>query len=227
MPPLIYGDLVIVGPAGSENNIQGWIGAFSLADGAPVWRFNTVPKAGEPGFETWNNNPYVPVGGGSVWTPVSLDVDRGELYVPVTNPAPDFAKDLRPGKNLYTNSLLALDVRTGKLRWYAQLVTNDDRDWDLTQVSPLIEAVVRGKKRKLVVTAGKDGIVRVLDRDTHEVLHQTVIGTRLNEHAPITSAGTHYCPGIFGGIQWNGPAWHPGLEHALRTLGRLVLDRHA
>jgi alcohol dehydrogenase (cytochrome c) len=214
MPPLIYEDLVIIGPAGSENNVQGWVGAFKLADGSPVWRFNTVPKAGEPGFDTWKNDPDLPVGGGAIWTPMSLDVERRELYVPVTNPAPDFPAHLRPGKNLYTNSLVALDVRTGRLNWYVQLVANDDKDWDLDQVSPIIDGIVKGKSRKLIVAAGKDGIVRVLDRDTHEVLHQTVIGTRLNEDKPITAEGTRYCPGVTGGVQWNGPAWSPG-ENAL------------
>lgn len=210
MAPMIYEDLVLIGPAGSENNIQGWIGAFSLADGSLTWRFNTIPKSGEPGFETWRNDPDIPVGGGAVWTPLSLDVERGELYVPVTNPAPDFPAHVRPGKNLYTNSLLALDVRTGRLNWYAQLVPNDDKDWDLTQVSPLFDGVVQGKQRRLIVAAGKDGIVRVLDRDTHEELHQTPIGTRLNEDTPISLEGTRYCPGTLGGVQWNGPAWHPG-----------------
>jgi alcohol dehydrogenase (cytochrome c) len=209
MPPLIYEDLVIIGPAGSENNVQGWIGAFRLADGSPVWRFNTIPKAGEPGFETWKNDPNLPVGGGAVWTPLSLDVERRELYVPVTNPAPDFPAHLRPGKNLYTNSLVALDVRTGRLNWYVQLVPNDDKDWDLTQVSPIVDGVVAGKQRKLIVASGKDGIVRVLDRDSHKVLVQTTIGTRLNEEVPITREGTRYCPGVLGGIQWNGPAWDP------------------
>jgi alcohol dehydrogenase (cytochrome c) len=209
MPPLVYEDLVIIGPAGSENNVQGWIGAFSLADGSPVWRFNTVPRAGEPGFDTWKNDPDLPVGGGAIWTPLSLDTERRELYVPVTNPSPDFPAHLRPGKNLYTNSLVALDLRTGRLNWYAQLVPNDDKDWDLTQVSPIIDGKVQGKNRKLIVASGKDGIVRLLDRDTHEVLHQTKIGTRLNEDEPITREGTTYCPGVLGGVQWNGPAWHP------------------
>jgi alcohol dehydrogenase (cytochrome c) len=209
MPPLVYEDLVIVGPAGSENNVQGWVGAFRLADGAPVWRFNTIPKAGEPGFETWQNDADLPVGGGAVWSPLSFDAERRELYVPVTNPAPDFPAHLRPGRNLYTNSLVALDIRSGRLNWYSQLVPNDDKDWDLTQVSPIIDGKVRGKERKLIVAAGKDGIVRVLDRDTHEVLHQTPIGTRVNEDAPITPEGTRYCPGVLGGVQWNGPAWDP------------------
>jgi alcohol dehydrogenase (cytochrome c) len=209
MPPMIFDDLILVGPAGSENNIQGWIGAFKLADGSPVWRFNTVPKAGEPGFETWQNDPNLPVGGGAVWSPMSLDVERQELYVPVTNPAPDFPAHLRPGKNLYTNSLLALDVRTGALKWYVQTVPNDDKDWDLTQVSPIFDGRVQGKDRNLMVAAGKDGIVRVIDRNSHEVLNETKIGTRLNEDVPISAEGTRYCPGILGGIQWNGPAWHP------------------
>jgi PQQ-dependent dehydrogenase (methanol/ethanol family) len=209
MPPMIFEDLVLVGPAGSENNVQGWIGAFRLKDGSPVWRFNTIPKAGEPGFETWKHDPNLPVGGGAVWSPMSLDVERGELYVPVTNPAPDFPAKLRPGKNLYTNSLLALDVRTGKLRWYVQLVPNDDKDWDLTQVSPIFDGNAEGKSRRLMVATGKDAIVRVLDRDTHEVLHETRIGTRLNEDAPITIEGTRYCPGTLGGVEWNGPAWSP------------------
>ena len=210
MPPLVYEDLVIIGPAGSENNIQGWIAAFRLSDGSPVWRFNTIPKAGEPGFETWKHDPDLPVGGGAVWTPLSLDVERRELYVPVTNPAPDFPAYLRPGRNLYTNSLVALDLRSGRLNWHAQLVPNDDKDWDLTQVSPLIEGEAAGKRRKLVVASGKDGVVRVLDRDTHKVLHETPIGTRVNETAPITAEGTRYCPGTLGGVQWNGPAWDPG-----------------
>jgi alcohol dehydrogenase (cytochrome c) len=210
MPPLVYEDLVVIGPAGSENNVQGWIGAFRLADGSPVWRFNTIPKAGEPGYETWKHDPNLPVGGGAVWTPLSLDVERRELYVPVTNPAPDFPAHLRPGRNLYTNSIVALDLVSGRLNWYAQLVPNDDKDWDLTQVSPIIDGTVRGKARKIVVTGGKDGVVRLLDRDTHEVLTQTPIGTRVNENAPITPEGTRFCPGVLGGIQWNGPAWDPG-----------------
>jgi alcohol dehydrogenase (cytochrome c) len=209
MPPLIYRDLVIIGPAGSENNIQGWVGGFRLSDGSPVWRFNTVPRTGEPGSESWKHDPKQPVGGGAVWSPMSLDAGRGEIYVPVANPAPAFLAQLRRGANLYTNSLLALDVHTGKLNWYAQLVANDDKDWDVTQVSPIIDAEIGGKLRGIIVEGGKDGIVRVLDRDTHKVLHETPIGTRVNANQHISREGTRFCPGVLGGIQWNGPAWHP------------------
>ena len=210
MPPLVWQDLVFIAPAGSENGIQGWVGGFRLSNGEEVWHFNTIPRAGEPGAETWDNPTGIPQGGGAIWTPLSLDAARGELYVPVTNPAPDFPAHLRPGKNLYTNAIVALDARTGALRWYDQLVPSDDKDYDLTQVSPLYSTEVGGKRRNLVATGGKDGVVRILDRDTHERLHETPIGAHLNERAPITREGTHYCPGALGGIQWNGPAWHPG-----------------
>lgn len=209
MSPMIFEDRVIIGPAGSENNVQGWVGAFALADGAPLWRFNTVPKEGEPGAETWANRELIPMGGGAVWTPLSLDVERGELYVPVTNPAPDFAAKLRAGDNLYTNSIVALDVRSGKLNWHNQLVPADDKDWDLTQVSPVFETTIDGQAHKLVATAGKDGVLRVLDRLSGERLYETRLGVRLNEDQPITTEGTRYCPGVLGGVQWNGPSLYP------------------
>ncbi len=210
MPAMIFEDLVLIGPAGSENNIQGWIGAFRLEDGQAVWRFNTVPRLGEPGADTWGNSDKIPVGGGAVWTPLSLDPVRGEVYVGVTNPAPDIPSLLRPGKNLYTNAIVALDVRTGKLRWYDQMVPSDARDWDLTQVSPLFRGRVRGVERNLVATAGKDGMLRMLDRDTHERLFETTLTTRLNTEGPIPQQGLRVCPGMLGGVQWNGPALHPG-----------------
>lgn len=209
MPAMIFEDLVLIGPAGSEAKLMGWIGAFRLSDGKPVWRFNTVPRKGEPGAETWGNSDRIPVGGGSVWTPLSLDPAKGELYVAVTNPAPDLPSHLRPGKNLYTNSIVALNVRTGKLNWYEQLVPNDARDWDLTQVSPLFRGSARGQERNLVVTSGKDGMVRLIDRDTHERLWETAVTTRLNTEGPLPKEGLRVCPGILGGVQWNGPALHP------------------
>ncbi len=209
MPPLIFEDRVIIGPAGSENAAKGWIGAFSLADGEPLWRFNTVPRPGEPGAETWGSEPGMPTGGGAVWTPLSLDVARGELYVGVTNPAPDLAAHLRPGDNLYTNALVALDVRTGTLRWYDQLVPSDFHDWDLTQVSPLIRAEVGGTERDLVITSGKDGLLHALDRRSHARLYETPVTTRRNVDTPLTREGTVACPGVLGGVEWNGPAYDP------------------
>jgi alcohol dehydrogenase (cytochrome c) len=206
MPPLIDKDLIIIAPAGSELNIQGWVGAFKLSDGSPVWRFNTIPKPGEPGYDTWPHRPDIPSGGASVWAPMTFDADRGEVYLATTNPAPDIPSQLRSGTNLYTNSLIALDVRTGKLNWYAQMDPNDNKDWDLTQASPIVDGTVDGKARKMIVAGGKDGVLRVIDRDSHKILHQTDVGTHLN---PDAQPGTRFCPGAAGGIQWNGPAYAP------------------
>jgi alcohol dehydrogenase (cytochrome c) len=209
MPVLAHDDLVYVGTAVSEFAIRGWIAAHRVSDGERVWRFNIVPEPGEPGAETWKQAAKFPIGGGAVWTPLSMDVARGLLYVPAANPAPDFPVALRGGTNLYTNSLIALDAKTGKLAWYDQLVLLDDHDWDLTQVSPQYRATAKGKVRDLVATTGKDGHLRVLDRETQERIFEAQVTTIENADAPVTKQGTRACPGIFGGVQWNGSTWHP------------------
>jgi alcohol dehydrogenase (cytochrome c) len=206
MPPLVFENLIVVGPAVSEFAIEGWVGAFGLENGEPVWRFNTVPGA-KDGTGTWPNPEGIVMGGGGVWTPLSLDPETGEVYVAVTNPAPDLPAELRPGANLYTNSIIALDVRTGALRWFDQLVPNDAHDWDVTQVSPLFRADVAGRERNLVATAGKDGFLRVLDRDSHERVYELPITRIENADVPLTREGVHVCPGIEGGVLWNGPAY--------------------
>jgi alcohol dehydrogenase (cytochrome c) len=210
MPPLIYEDTIYIGPGVSEYGVNGWIGAFRLDDGAPVWRFNIVPKPGEPGYETWARPSEFPVGGGGVWTPLSVDPQRGVLHVAATNPVPDFPAAVRGGANLYTNSALALDLKTGHLLWYDQVEPEDDHDWDLTQVSPLYRTNVGGQPRDLMATVGKDGILRVIDRETRRRLFESPVTTIENAEAPVTIQGTRACPGVLGGVEWNGPAYHPG-----------------
>ena len=210
MAPVLFEDLVLIGPGLSELNLQGWVGAFRAADGTPVWRFNTVPKPGEPGFETWTNPKGIPMGGGAVWTSFALDTETGDLHVAVTNPAPDLPVHLRQGTNLYTNSMIVLDARTGRLRWYRQVVPNDSHDWDLTHATPMFDTVVNGATRRIVVTAGKDGVVRALDRDTHDILYATAVTTRENAESPVITTPTRACPGVLGGVEWNGPAHNPG-----------------
>lgn len=117
-PPLIYQDLILIGPAGADFGPKNWVGAFKLESGEPVWRFNLIPDPGEPGSESWPDAEAPKHGGGSIWTPLSLDTKAGILFVPVGNPAPDFYGASRAGTNLYTNSVVALDVRTGKMLWY-------------------------------------------------------------------------------------------------------------
>ena len=210
MAPMIYDDVILIGPAGSEDAISGWVGAFRLTDGSEVWKFKTVPGVEDAKSETWKNPKGIKLGGGAVWTPMSLDMAKGELYVAVTNPAPDLPAGLRPGDNRYSNSIVALDVRSGKLNWYKQTVPNDSHDWDLTQVSPVFSIEVNGHKRDLVATVGKDGILRTIDRNSHETLHETPITTQKNVDKPVTADGVLVCPGVLGGVEWNGPAFNPG-----------------
>jgi alcohol dehydrogenase (cytochrome c) len=144
MPPLIFGDLVIVGPSGADFGAKNWVGAFKLATGEKVWKFNLIPDPGEPGAETWESVGSLKHGGGSLWTPLSLDAKAGIVYLPVGNPAPDFYGELRPGANLYTDSLVALDAKTGKLLWHRQFIPHDVHDADLSQVSPLFTTTIDG-----------------------------------------------------------------------------------
>jgi len=209
MAPILFEDLVLIGPALSERNVQGWVGAFRASDGTPVWRFNTIPKPGEPGFETWKNPKGIPMGGGAVWTSFALDTETADLHVAVTNPAPDLPVHLRQGSNLYTNSLIVLDARTGTLRWYRQMVPNDSHDWDLTHATPMFDTAINGARRRLIVTTGKDGVLRAVDRETHGVVYETAVTTRENADTPVITTPTRACPGVLGGTEWNGPAYSP------------------
>jgi alcohol dehydrogenase (cytochrome c) len=212
MPPLIHGDLIYVGPAGAEWAANGWVGAYRLSDGHKVWRFNIVPADGEPAADSWGPDPAARKhAGGNLWTALSFDSDKDLLYVPGGNPAPDYYDDGRPGANLYTNSLIALDAKTGRLRWYRQLVPHDVRDYDLTHVSP----VIKTRSRTLIVTTGKDGLMRAVDRDTHEIVYTTAFTTQLNTDAPITTSQIRTCPGALGGNEWNGAAYSAKLDSVL------------
>lgn len=207
MPPLVYDSLVLIGPGISERGISGWLGAFRLSDGTRVWRFDTVQSG-----SSWRHDDSVAIGGAAVWTPVTLDLETGTLYVATANPVPDLAGHAREGDNLYSNSLLALDVHTGSLRWFRQMVPHDTHDWDFTHAGPLFRARIQDTLRDAIATAGKDGMLRVLDRRTHEILYETAVTRRDNVDAPITQTGTRACPGFWGGVQWNGPAYHPRLQ---------------
>jgi alcohol dehydrogenase (cytochrome c) len=210
MAPVIFENLVLVGLGISEQGVKGWVGAFKLDNGEPVWRFNTVPESSEPGAETWGKPDAKLHGGGAVWAPLSLDPEKGLAYIPVANPAPDFFDDIRPGANLYTSAMIVLDARTGKLQWHYQLVPHDTHDYDTTQAGPLFTSTVGGKTRKLVATVGKDGLLHVLDRDTREHMYESPVTTRTNVGVPLTKEGVRGCPGVLGGVLWNGPAFNPG-----------------
>jgi len=209
MPPLVHGDLVYIGPAGAETAARGWVGAFRIRDGAQVWRFNIVPDDGEPGADTWGPDPAARKhGGGNLWTPMSFDEKKNLLYVPGGNAAPDLYDDDRPGDNLYTNSLIALDALTGHLVWYRQFVPHDVHDYDVSHVSPVFKTTINGSTRNVIASTGKDGLLRLLDRDSKEMIYSVPFTNRLNVEAPIKTA-VRVCPGTLGGEEWNGSAYYP------------------
>jgi len=210
--PLIYDDLVIIGPSGSEFGIKGWIGAFRLDDGLPVWKFNTIPDDGEAGAETWGAADSRLKGGGGIWTTPALDIARGHLYVAVGNPAPDIFAGQRPGANLYTNSVVVLDVRTGKLLWHKQAVPHDSHDWDMPVTSPLFSVTLGGKERNVATMAAKDGLLRLIDRDSREQIYSVAVATRTNADVEPTEEGIYTCPGMAGGVEWSVPAYSPKLD---------------
>ena len=200
--PIVWNDIVYVAKAGGDWGIRGRMMAFHVTDGSLAWAFDLIPGQGETGADTWEKPGSATHGGGAAWVTYALDRDTGTLFVPVGNPGPDYHKDMRPGANLFTIATVALDARTGKLKWWYQLRPNDDHDWDATVVS-LFDA----GGRKLAATAGKEGILHVVNRDDGRLVFKLPMTTLLNHDVPLTAEGVRVCP--VAGVQWNGPAYSP------------------
>ena len=228
--PIAWQGLVFAGNAGGDNfGVRGRVYALDAATGRTVWQFNNIPESG-PAAATWQKaSTKNPPTGGATWTTYALDDQAGILYVPTGNPAPDFAEQMHPGDNLYAGSVLALEAKTGRLLDFIQLVKHDYHDWDVAAGPALIST----KAGKTLLAAGaKDGHLYGLDRASvpqlaggssntgqptatraFKVLYQTVLTTRENTDAPITSnADTRFCPGSQGGVEWNGPAYSRDLN---------------
>jgi len=197
--PTVWNDLVYVAKAGGDWGIKGRMMAFNVADGTLAWSFDLIPTGAETGADTWQTPGSTQHGGGAAWTAYALDRETGTLFIPVGNPGPDFQNAMRKGANLFTISTVAIDARTGKLKWWYQLRPNDDHDWDNTTV-----ALFDSDGKKLVATGGKEGILHVLDRETGKLVFKLPMTTVLNHDAPLTSEGVRVCP--VAGIQWNGAA---------------------
>ncbi len=197
--PIVWNDIVYVGKAGGDWGIHGRMMAFNVADGTLAWSFDLIPTGSETGADTWTDPASAEHGGGAAWVTYALDRASGTLFVPVGNPGPDYHKGMRPGANLFTISTVALDARTGKLKWWYQLRANDDHDWDATVVS-----LFDSDKRRLVATSGKEGILHVVNRDNGKLVFKLPMTTLLNHDMPITPEGVRVCP--VAGVQWNGPA---------------------
>ena len=198
--PLVWNGIVYVGKAGGDWGIKGRMMAFHVEDGSPAWSFNLIPRPGEQNADTWQNSASADHGGGAAWVHYALDRDTGTLFIPVGNPGPDFNRAMRPGANLYTIATVALDAKTGQLKWWYQLRANDQHDYDATVVS-LFDV---GAK-KYVATAGKEGVLHVVDRDNGKLVFKLPMTTLLNQDVPLTPEGVRVCP--VAGVQWNGPAF--------------------
>jgi len=217
--PIAWNGLVFIGVAGGDyKGVKGRMYALDGKTGKIAWEFYLVPKQpGDPergpqgasplDTSTWKNAPGVPISGGGAWTSFSLDPTTGELYIPVGNPAPDFAIGPRDGENLYTGSIVVLDAKTGAYKTHYKLVPKDWHDWDASSAPALIQTA--GGKT-LMSVAPKDGHLYGFDRTTSALVYRVPVTKIENEDVPFAvGKSVHFCPGGGGGAEWNGPAYDP------------------
>ena len=220
--PMVVGDLVIAGIGGGDAPLRGFLAAYKATTGEQVWRFWTVPKRGEAAADTWKGNA-IETGGGATWLTGSYDPDSDTLYWPTGNPYPDTDGSQRIGDNLYTNCVIALDPKTGTLKWHFQFTPHDLWDWDATEPLVLVNAKFKGRDRKLILQANRNGFFYVLDRTNGEFLLGTPFVKRLTwasgidpKGRPIltpdstpTRGGIKTCPAVRGATNWYSTAYNP------------------
>jgi alcohol dehydrogenase (cytochrome c) len=217
--PLIVNDKVIVGTSGGDDGVRGFVAAYSAESGKLAWRFWTIPSPGEFGSDSWPGDLYLH-GGGTTWMPGTYDPELKLLYWTTSNPAPDFEGSVRPGDDLYTDCVLALDPETGKLKWYFQFTPHDLFDYDGTETPVLIDADYKGQPRKLMIQADRNGFLYILDRTTGEFLSAVRFAEKLNwatavdaKGRPVrsdvkpTPEGMKVCPGYSGATNWYSPTY--------------------
>jgi len=233
LAPLAYKGMIILGPSGAEYGIRGFVNAYDATDGKRLWRFWTIPETGwegkwsptTPEGENLNRNikkeqadfdKYKDAwqrGGGSVWMTPTVDPETDTLYVMVGNPSPDFDGEIRPGDNLYTESMVALDVKTGTYKWHYQYIPHDV--WDLDAASPavLFETTVDGRRVKAVGHAGKTGWFYIHDRATGKLIRKSeAFVPQENMFTPPTPEGIRMLPGANGGSEWSPVAYSPDTQ---------------
>ncbi len=220
--PLVVDDLVIAGVSGGDEGVRGFLDAYKASTGEHVWRFWTIPAAGEPGSETWGGRA-LEHGCGATWLTGTYDPEARLLYWPTGNPCPDYNGDERKGDNLYTASVVALDPATGKLRWYYQFTPHDLHDWDATETPVLVDAQFHGQPRKLMLQGNRNGFFYVLDRLTGKVLLAEPFVKKVTwasgigaDGRPIllpgnepTVEGQLICPSVAGAANWPSNAYGP------------------
>ncbi len=218
--PLVVKDKVLVGTSGGDDGVRGFVAAYDAETGKEAWRFWTIPAPGEFGSSSWPGEAWK-LGGGTTWMPGTYDPELNTIYWGTSNPAPDFDGYPRPGDDLYTDCLLAIDADTGKLKWYFQFTPHDLFDYDAMETPMLVDAMFRGQKRKLVVEANRNGFIYILDRTDGKFLSATRFAEKLNwatgideKGRPIrtgvqpTEKGSRICPGMVGATNWYSPSFN-------------------
>lgn len=222
--PLVIRDKVIVAVAGGEYGIRGFIEAYDMKTGKRVWRTYTIPGPGEPGHDTWKGDSWK-TGGAGVWVTGAYDPEQNLLMYGTGNPGPDYHSESRLGDNLYSDSILALDADTGKLRWYYQFTPHDVHDWDSTHVPILADLNIGGQVRKVVMVANRNGFFYTLDRTNGKVIvGKPFVNTTwakeigadgrpavLPGHTPDED-GSVTCPDITGGTNFYPPSFDPATQ---------------
>jgi alcohol dehydrogenase (cytochrome c) len=220
--PLVAGNLVIAGLGGGEHGTRGFLAAYDQTTGKEVWRFWTVPKPGEPKSETWKGKG-IEHGGAPTWFTGVYDAAGETLYWPTGNPSAEYYGDERGGDNLYSDCILALDAKSGKLKWYYQTTPHDLWDWDATETPVVLDATWEGRPRKLLVQANRNGFFYVWDRTDGKLLlakqfikeltWASGIGAdgrpvRIQNQEP-SPQGTRVCPSQDGATNWYSPSYNP------------------
>jgi alcohol dehydrogenase (cytochrome c) len=226
LAPLAVKDKIIIGISGGDFGIRGFLDAYDATTGERAWRLWTVPAPGEEGAETWGGDADIlSKGGAATWVTGTYDPDLNLLYWTTGNPGPCYNGDARPGDNLYTCSVLAIDADSGKLKWHFQFTPHDTHDWDSNQVPVLVDDEIDGRQRKLLVTANRNAFFYVLDRETGEFLRgrefakQTWAKSLDERGRPIVIPGTEptaegalVYPGLEGAVNWPAPSYSPRMK---------------
>ena len=217
LAPLAIKNLVILGVSGGEYGIRGFLDAYDAASGERKWRFYTVPAPGEPGHETWEGDSWK-IGGAPAWITGTYDPVTNTTFWTTGNPSPSNRGEGRAGENLYSNTLLALNPDTGKLKWHFQFTKHDEHDYDATQVPVMID---RGEKH-LIVQANRNGFFYIVDRATGKLISASPYAKvtwsttkdadgrpALDKNGSPTLDGTRVCPGAAGATNWMSPTYDP------------------
>ena len=219
--PLIVNGVVIVGTSGGDSGVRGFIAAYDADSGRRKWRLWTIPGPGEFGSSSWPGDSYLH-GGATTWMPGTYDPELNTLYWTTSNAAPDYVGDTRPGDDLYTACVLAINPDNGELKWYFQFTPHDLYDYDANQTPVLVDAEENGATRRLLVQANRNGFFYVLDRVNGKFLRATRFAEKLNwatgvdpSGRPVlsgkipTAKGTYICPGVEGATNWFSPSYNP------------------